>query len=1835
MKPKILTSANKWRQLVSLIFSVLIGAIPLGAKALSSSVFAEMAEMTGGSVVTLPKPKEGEDDLTIQCTAFNIIMGTLRPTITAITPMKLPLGSTTNLLITAPNANFNSSSTVQIKESNITINDDSLVVLSPTKIQINVTVPDSAALKFYDVLAETTLGDKVESAEGRCALEVVEKTSSTQILSISPNKISQGSTVDMDIYGNNTDFSVAPPSLDMGTGVTANVKEVLNPTHLIATVDVAQTADSGFRKVIVTTSGIDARDVQPSGALLVTSIPTIPLLTSITPNQGQQGKTIEDVNIQGANTHFTSSSTVSFSGAGVTASSINVKNATQIIATVEIAIDAPFGSQDVFVATGDETATLLKGFEIRLNSAPTEISLSNTTINDDSDNDTVVGTFSTEDSDDTAHTYTLESDAEGRFKIDNDQLLVANSASLRTNYQKSQIKVKSTDIGGKSKTQAIDININYTPIDIELSQNIVIIGSGIGSEIGALSTTDPNFNDTHSYSVIENAEGRFDLVENNLVVANSSLLENGDYEIKIRTTDNTGLYFDKSFTINVTDIDIALSNTIVLLDTLPGTIGELSTIDQTPNDTHTYTLEKNVQTEDGKDIFSIEGDKLKSSQKFSELAQHEITIRTTDSTGLPYDENFTITVKNLSLSKNTVLINSEVETEIGQLITTIPFSSKQHSYALKDDKGGLFKIAGTRLLVANQELLTKGDYEITVRSTETDNKKLSFEKDFTVKVVETEEPIVDIPPTDIKNPPEEDTSDDGKDTPDDKPPNNEQANVASLILGNAQNNVSLIAQDTDCHFDNAKATTEDEQPVLDDKHDFPHGLISFELSCADTELTLYYHGVTDSTGWLYRQYDGISQKWQDLPEAIFEQTEIDGKIATLVTLPLNNNGSDENDKLIHLGGVATQSTVTTTPLSTVKIDSKIPLMVNEYGNTTTTLSSLGEVSGQKVSIIVTRGASTEGTITVDYELTTHNATPGTDYVHISPQQGTLTWGAGDQTTKHIQLFVVDDDYKEEDETLVFKLFNPVGAEIAMPSEAQIVIKDEESNPPKDKPNQPEDEESNPPKEESEIVIEDKICNAERALQSSETEIFLRLDDDEPYTLTFSGGQDINAEDQRQLIKAPDTEIVSMESLIFPREEGAILTLVPVAEGETHLIIGDCAGEKRVNIIVEKGCDHNPDLALQAEQQEITFVIGDEPFMLPFTGGQETIELISPQDNEVAKGTLFFTEDSEKFLQLTPQQVGETTFSVKDCASETQVNVVVVPSQCDIITPNVDLALNAEEEEILLVAGDKPTLVKITGGQGELELTKSRNQEAVAGSLLSSDAGDTLLMLTPDEKGQTTFIINDCVSQATVNITVLPEPPNTLGVNTKGEFVETTAYFEIKLSTVSGKSGDDFWVGPIDSITMGLNLIIDKAHVGQAASLILLLEHQLNGQQFMRDESDWHTWDGQLSKLVAAKTYSRLPNTIKATQLLGTLNELSLESFEGEMTVNVGYRLGDGTIIFNGENPPSFKIANGIGLDAVEKEVKTSAHFEGVLNTESGQTGNHLIIGRTDALTAHFTIQVDEKHVGESASLAIAAIHQVSGQFFMHDGNAWQPWYGDFGGLVMAESYDTLPQQIENEPLILNTLPLDTLAGEWALYIGYRLEEAADLENERAVIFNGLSPLRFWIANGVGLSLQTYEEVKTATHIQTQLNTESGLQGNGLEISQTDEVAIEFHLNIDPADVGQAARLILIARQIDADGEEKALFIYNGITWQTWDDDLTRLKSAAIYDELPAVLTETKPLALETLPLDTLPAELLVYLGYHLGNEEFIYNSNNPLHFRLIEGQQPTKPEDKKPCLFCD
>lgn len=197
---------------------------------------------------------------------------------------------------------------------------------------------------------------------------------------------------------------------------------------------------------------------------------------------------------------------------------------------------------------------------------PTDIALSASTVAENSAVDTLVGLFTTTDatSGDT-FTYTLVAGTgdtnNALFKITGDQLLVNGMIDFETTPTLS-IRVRSTDQNGSFFEKVFTItvsNVNEAPTDIALTILPLPENTAVGTVVGSFTPTDPDAGDTFTYTLVagtgDTNNAWFTVATNTLVLAQALDFEVlPSLSIRVRVTDLGGLFFEKVFTITVTDV---------------------------------------------------------------------------------------------------------------------------------------------------------------------------------------------------------------------------------------------------------------------------------------------------------------------------------------------------------------------------------------------------------------------------------------------------------------------------------------------------------------------------------------------------------------------------------------------------------------------------------------------------------------------------------------------------------------------------------------------------------------------------------------------------------------------------------------------------------------------------------------------------------------------------------------------------------------------------------------------------------------------------------------------------------------------------------------------------------------------------------------------------------------------------------------------------------------------------------------------------------------------------------------------------------------------------------
>ncbi|MFM2216931.1 MAG: Calcium-dependent protease precursor [Planctomycetota bacterium] len=403
-----------------------------------------------------------------------------------------------------------------------------------------------------------------------------------------------------------------------------------------------------------------------------------------------------------------------------------------------------------------------------VNDAPSDIAVSSNTTPENAGVNSLVGTLSTTDPDagDT-FTYTLVTgtgDTDNTaFNIDGSSLRASNNFDFETQSSYS-LRIRSTDAAGLFFEKIVTVNVsnaNEDPTDIALSSNTIAENIGANAIVDTLSTTDIDAGDTFTYTLVtgtgDTDNTAFNIDGSTLRATDSFDFEaKSNYSVRVRSTDAAGLFFEKVFTVNVSDVndipsDVALSsNTIAENAGVNALVGTLNTTDQDPGDTFFYTLVAGTGSTDNA-VFNIDGATLRATNAFDyeTKSSYSVRVRSTDAGGAFIEKVFTINVtdvneapSDIAVSSNTIPENAGVNALVGTLSTTDPDAGDTFLYTLVTGTGDTdntaFNIDGSTLRATNSfDFETKSSYSLRVRSTDVGG--VFTEKSFVINVEDVRE----------------------------------------------------------------------------------------------------------------------------------------------------------------------------------------------------------------------------------------------------------------------------------------------------------------------------------------------------------------------------------------------------------------------------------------------------------------------------------------------------------------------------------------------------------------------------------------------------------------------------------------------------------------------------------------------------------------------------------------------------------------------------------------------------------------------------------------------------------------------------------------------------------------------------------------------------------------------------------------------------------------------------------------------------------------------------------------------------------------------------------------
>ena len=227
-------------------------------------------------------------------------------------------------------------------------------------------------------------------------------------------------------------------------------------------------------------------------------------------------------------------------------------------------------SHDIIVQVSDGiNAPYQETFTVNLNNtndnAPNDITGTLPSINENSSNGTVIGTLTGVDPDNSTLTYSIIN-PDGRFAIDASTGIVTVLNGSLLNYENAQshdIVVQVSDGINAPYTETFTVNLNNVndnaPSDITGTLPNINENSSNGTVIGTLAGVDPD-NDTLTYSIIDNAGGRFSIDPSTgiVTVLDGSLLnyENASsHDIVVQVSDGINAPYQETFTVNLNNLN--------------------------------------------------------------------------------------------------------------------------------------------------------------------------------------------------------------------------------------------------------------------------------------------------------------------------------------------------------------------------------------------------------------------------------------------------------------------------------------------------------------------------------------------------------------------------------------------------------------------------------------------------------------------------------------------------------------------------------------------------------------------------------------------------------------------------------------------------------------------------------------------------------------------------------------------------------------------------------------------------------------------------------------------------------------------------------------------------------------------------------------------------------------------------------------------------------------------------------------------------------------------------------------------------------------------------------
>ena len=253
------------------------------------------------------------------------------------------------------------------------------------------------------------------------------------------------------------------------------------------------------------------------------------------------------------------------------------------------------------------------------------------------------------------------------------------------------VQVTANDGAGRSVNQTINVtvtNVNESGVsaisDIDASADYVVENSGVGTPVGiTANATDPDATDTVTYSLDNDAGGRFAVDANTGVITVAGAIDReaaGTYNVTVRATSTDTSFSTRTFTITIGDVDEFDVGPVTDTDATPNAVDENAAVGapvgliasatdaDATNNTITYSLD-----DDAGGRFTINGSTglvtVTGALDYETAISHSITVRATSTDGSFSTQAFTIGVT--PVNDNDPVITSANTANVAENTTSV------------------------------------------------------------------------------------------------------------------------------------------------------------------------------------------------------------------------------------------------------------------------------------------------------------------------------------------------------------------------------------------------------------------------------------------------------------------------------------------------------------------------------------------------------------------------------------------------------------------------------------------------------------------------------------------------------------------------------------------------------------------------------------------------------------------------------------------------------------------------------------------------------------------------------------------------------------------------------------------------------------------------------------------------------------------------------------------------------------------------------------------------------------------------------------------------------------